>query len=306
MRRALIPLLTTLVLLPLVAACGDDDDSAGPLDAIEVRGEQGEQPELEFETPFTVDETTRTVLNEGDGDELADGATAIFHFLFVNGRDATEFGSSYDQDPAEVAFDDELMAGVRTGLEGIKAGSRVLVAIAPADGIEGGDPDNGLEADDTLLLVVDLLDVRRPLERADGDPVEPPAGLPTVELDEEGAPTITLPADKTVPAQTVAQELIKGDGDEVESGQTITVHYTGILWETGEEFDSSWGAAPVSFPIGTGGVIAGWDKGLVGRTVGSQVLLVIPPADAYADTGSGPVPPGATLVFVVDILDAHD
>ncbi len=306
MRRALIPLLTPLVLLPLLAACGDDGDSAGVLDAIEVRGEQGDQPELDFETPFSVDETARTVLDEGDGEELADGATAIFHFLFVNGRDATEFGSSYDQDPAEVAFDDELMAGVRTGLEGIKAGSRVLVAIAPEDGIEGGDPDNGLEADDTLLLVVDLLDVRRPLERADGEPVEPPAGLPTVDLDEEGAPTITLPADKTVPAETVAQELIKGDGDEVESGQTITVHYTGILWETGEEFDSSWGEAPVSFPIGTGGVIAGWDKGLVGRTVGSQVLLVIPPVDGYGDAGSGPVPAGATLVFVVDILDAHD
>lgn len=305
MRRALTLLLTPLALLPLLGACGDDE-AASPLDAIEVNGKEGEQPELEFETPFTVDETTRTVLSEGDGKELVDGATAIFHFLFVNGRDAAEFGSSYDTDPAEVSFDDELMTGVRTGLEGVKAGSRVLVAIAPDDGIEGGDPDNGLEADDTLLLVVDLLDVRTPLDRAEGEPVDPPAGLPTVELDDEGAPTITLPADKTVPAETVAQELIKGDGDVVESGQTITVHYTGILWETGEQFDSSWGAAPVSFPIGTGGVIAGWDTGLVGRTVGSQVLLVIPPADGYAEQGSGPVPPNATLVFVVDILDTHD
>src|SRR3546814_8273766 len=64
MRRALIPLLTTLVLLPLVAACGDDDDSAGPLDAIEVRGRQGEQPELEFETPFTVDERSEEHTSE--------------------------------------------------------------------------------------------------------------------------------------------------------------------------------------------------------------------------------------------------
>jgi len=93
----------------------------------------------------------------------------------------------------------------------------------------------------------------------------------------------------------------------VETGQTITVHYTGVLWDTGEVFDSSWeSGSAASFPIGTGGVIAGWDKGLVGRTVGSQLLLVIPPADGYADAGSGStIPPGATLVFVVDILDAR-
>lgn len=304
MRRALALLLTALCLLPLLGACGDDE-AAGPLDDVEVVGAEGEQPELEFDTPFTVAETTRLVLREGDGAEIGEGSTAIFHFLFVNGRDGSEYGTSYDMEPAEVAFDDELMAGVRTGLQGAKAGSRVLIAIAPDDGIDGGDPDNGLEADDTLLLLVDLLDVRTPLERADGEVVEPAEGLPTVELDEDGAPTITLPDDRTPPAETVAQELIAGDGDVVESGQTITVHYTGVLLETGEEFDSSWGSAPVSFPIGTGGVIAGWDKGLVGRKVGSQVLLVIPPSDGYGDEGSGPVPAGATLVFVVDILDAH-
>lgn len=319
------PLLALLLPALLVAACGEDEGtpdasdttesaaqrcpSADVLDAVEVSGEAGAAPVLEFDQPLAVETTACRVLEEGDGDAVTEGSTAIFHFVFVNGRDGSEVTSSYDTDPAEVVFNDELLGGVRTALDGVKVGSRVLVAIAPDDGFgpQGGDPENGVEADDTLLFVLDLLEVRTPLERAEGTEVDPVEGQPSVELDEDGAPTITVP-DTDPPAELIAQPLIEGEGDVVESGQTITVHYTGVLWDTGEVFDSSWeGGTPVSFPIGTGGVIPGWDKGLVGQPIGSQVLLVIPPADGYGEQGSGDaIPPGATLVFVVDILDAHD
>ena len=83
------------------------------------------------------------------------------------------------------------------------------------------------------------------------------------------------------------------------------MHYAGVLWDDATEFHSSWDKAPETFEIGTGGVIAGWEQGLVGRRVGPQVLLVVPPDKGYGETGSGEdIPPGATLVFVVDILDA--
>lgn len=312
LRRTLFALLLPALLL---GACGADEAStgttsttadAGVLDDVEVRGERGEEPTITFDKPLSVDETVRRVLVEGDGAELTDGATAIFHFLFLNGRDGSEVSSSYAVEPAEVVLDRELLAGVRAGLEGTTAGSRVLVAIAPDDGFgpQGGDPENGLQADDTLLFFLELLEVRTPLGRAEGSAVDPVPGQPSVTLDDDGAPTITVP-DGDPPVELVAQPLIEGEGDVVEAGQTITVHYTGVLWDTGEVFDSSWeSGTPASFPIGTGGVIPGWDKGLVGRTVGSQVLLVIPPADGYPE-GSGSIPPGATLVFVVDILDAH-
>jgi peptidylprolyl isomerase len=300
----------------LLVACGDSEDlpdtsgdrSATALDDIEVSGSDGEQPTLEFDMPFSVETTIRRVLEEGDGEEIVDGATVTFDFLFVNGRDGSEYGTSYGGDPAEVTVDANLLDGARTGLTGLHPGSRALVAIAPDDGFGplGGDPEGGLEADDTLLFLVDIHDVRIPLARAEGTAVDPVEGQPTVVLDEDGAPTITVP-DAAAPAELVAQPLIEGDGAVVETGQTITVHYTGVLWDTGEVFDSSWeGGSAASFPIGTGGVIPGWDKGLVGRTVGSQLLLVIPPADGYGDAGSGStIPPGATLVFVVDILDAR-
>lgn len=319
MLRRTLPAL--LVPFALLAACGSDNSAtpdskgSGPsgcastkvLDEVEVTEEKGEAPALEFEKPFAVEETACRLLHEGDGDALEKGSTAIFHFVFVNGRDGKELSSSYGGDePAEVVLDDELLRGVRLGLEGVRAGSRVLVAITPDDGFgpQGDDPQSGMKATDTILFFADVKDVRTPLARAEGTKVDPVEGQPTVTLAKDGAPTITVP-ETAPPAQLVAQPLIEGDGPEVTSGQKITVHYTGVLWDTGEVFDSSWeSGSPASFPIGTGGVIPGWDKGLVGRTVGSQVLLVIPPADGYPE-GSGSIPPGATLVFVVDILDAH-
>lgn len=321
LRRPFVALLAAALLL---AACGEDENATDTtdttestaercpttdaLDAVDVSGEAGAAPVLQFDQPLSVEATACRVLEEGDGDVVAEGSTAIFHFVFVNGRDGSEVSSSYDGDPAEVIFNKDLLGGVRTALDGVKVGSRVLVAIAPEDGLgaDGGDPTSGVEADDTLLFLFDLLEVRTPLARAEGNEVDPVDGQPTVELGEDGAPTITVP-DADPPAELVVQPLIEGEGDVVETGQTITVHYTGVLWDTGEVFDSSWeSGTPASFPIGTGGVIPGWDKGLVGQTVGSQVLLVIPPADGYGDQGSGDtIPGGATLVFVVDILDAY-
>jgi peptidylprolyl isomerase len=333
LRRALLLLLIPALVL---SACGDsedtidtsetttttaegtDDDGGGAaepsdedvaaLDGVEVSGADGEKPTLEFDQPLTVGATVRKVLTEGDGEEIVTGASVSFDFLFINARDGSEYGSSYESEPAQVTVDANLLVGARVGLTGLRPGSRAIVAIAPDDGFgpQGGDPDNGLEPDDTLLFLVEVHEVRIPLLRAEGTAVEPVDGQPTVTLDDDGAPTITVPGGEP-PAELIAQPLIEGEGAVVETGQTITVHYTGVLWDTGEVFDSSWeGGSPASFPIGTGGVIPGWDKGLVGRTVGSQILLVIPPADGYGDQGSGQaIPGGATLVFVVDILDAH-
>jgi len=310
-RRSLLILLIAALLL---GACGGSDTTttasgacptSAQLESVSVKGKAGKEPTLDFTRPFKVTTTSCKVLHEGDGEALHDGATAVFDYLFVNGRDAKKITSSYGETPAEIVFDKTLMAGVHLALDGMKAGSRVLVAIAPKDGFgTEGDPQSGVKGDDTLLFVIELRSVRTPLARAKGTAVDPVAGLPTVTLAADGEPTIVVPkADP--PAKLVAQDLIEGAGAVVEKGQTITVHYTGVVWTTGDTFDSSWTKdTPASFSIGTGAVIAGWDKGLVGEKVGSQVLLVIPPADGYPD-GSGSIPAGATLVFVVDILDAH-
>lgn len=318
MRRSLLLLLAPILVL---AACGDDAEPAAEdaeeravdpadesaLEEVEVEpGGEGEAPTLTFEQPFSVSTTVRRVLEAGSGEAAADGSTVVFDFVFVNGRDGSEVSSSYGIEPPTVTVDANLLAGVRIALMGAQAGEQALAAIAPSDGFagQGDDEETGVREDDTLLLFIDVLEVRTPLQRAEGEPVAPVEGLPTVELADDGQPTITVPTGEP-PAELVVQPLIEGTGPVVEAGQQLTVHYTGVLWDGGEQFDSSWDrGSPATFPIGTGGVIDGWDEGLVGRTIGSQVLLVIPPDKAYGDTGQGTIPGGATLVFVVDILDA--
>jgi len=186
----------------------------------------------------------------------------------------------------------------------------VLLAVPPKAGINERLIAQGitsLKKSDTLLFVIDLEDARDVLERAEGEKVTPPEGTPTVKLAKSGRPTIKTP-DADAPTELVVQPLVKGSGPVVEAGQTIVVHYTGVLWGSDKVFDSSWPRGQTAeFQIGTGQVIAGWDEGLVGQTVGSQVLLVVPPDKGYGEAGSpsGGISGDDTLVFVVDILDAY-
>jgi len=107
------------------------------------------------------------------------------------------------------------------------------------------------------------------------------------------------------PSDLVVTDLAVGDGPEATPGKTVTVHYVGVSHDSGEEFDASWNRGEAfSFPLGGGRVIAGWDQGVAGMKTGGRRQLVIPPHLAYGDRGAGRViKPGATLVFVVDLLD---
>ena len=133
--------------------------------------------------------------------------------------------------------------------------------------------------------------------------------LPSVSATAGTAPKVTIPKGVTAPTTLVAKTLIKGSGPVVTKGEDVVVQYTGVNWRTGQVFDSSWQRGlPYSFKIGAtpSQVIPGWDKGLVGQTVGSRVLLVIPPGDAYGSAGQlqAGIKGTDTLVFVVDIISA--
>jgi peptidylprolyl isomerase len=107
------------------------------------------------------------------------------------------------------------------------------------------------------------------------------------------------------PADLQITDLVTGDGAEAVPGRPVHVHYVGVAYSTGEEFDASWNRGePFSFPLGGGRVIAGWDQGVAGMRVGGRRQLVIPPHLGYGDRGAGGViKPGETLIFVVDLLD---
>lgn len=343
-RRRAALLLAPLLLLTACGGDSDpapSDTSAEPPNAASaelptVSGAFGEAPTVELPAGDPGAELSVEVLEEGDGAELTDGDVLVADYhgqtwspAGATDGDATDDAATDDAVPdgpaAGEPFDttftgdatpgtfplvaDAILTGMYDGLVGQTVGSRVLVVIPPEQGFgEMGQPQLGIAPSDSLVFVFDLIDAFGPDAAAEGTAVEPGPGpeLPQV-ADGENGPTITVPSGTPPPTELVAQVLVEGGGPVTEAGQFLVTQYRGVLWKDGSEFDSSWGRGqPTGFPIGVGSVIPGWDKALVGQTVGSRVLLVVPPAEGYGEAGSPPTIAGDdTLVFVVDILGAY-
>ena len=117
-------------------------------------------------------------------------------------------------------------------------------------------------------------------------------------------PSIVIPARIAPPKDLVSEDRVVGAGAEAVPGSTVVVHYVGVSWSTGKEFDASWERRKTfSFKLGAGSVIQGWDVGVVGMKVGGQRQLTIPPALGYGARAMGTIKPNETLVFVIDLLD---
>ena len=119
-------------------------------------------------------------------------------------------------------------------------------------------------------------------------------------------PQVTVPdADK--PFELQIDDEVVGEGAEATAGKKVRVHYVGVAWSTGEEFDASWNRGDTfAFRVGGGQVIQGWDQGVAGMKVGGRRRLTIPPELGYGQRGAGGViKPGETLIFVVDLVDVR-
>ncbi|MFJ9517155.1 FKBP-type peptidyl-prolyl cis-trans isomerase [Kitasatospora sp. NPDC101801] len=116
-------------------------------------------------------------------------------------------------------------------------------------------------------------------------------------------PEIDFPGGEP-PAELQIRDIVVGDGAEAKAGANVQVHYVGVTFSTGEEFDASWNRGQTfSFPLGGGRVIKGWDEGVQGMKVGGRRELIIPPNKAYGAQSPSPlIPPNSTLIFVVDLL----
>lgn len=119
-------------------------------------------------------------------------------------------------------------------------------------------------------------------------------------------PEVEVPSDQAPSYQLELEDITvgDGDGDEAMSGRTVEVHYVGVSWRTGQQFDASWDRGQTfKFGLGKGQVIAGWDQGVAGMKVGGRRRITIPPMLAYGKRGAGKViGPDETLVFVVDLI----
>jgi FKBP-type peptidyl-prolyl cis-trans isomerase len=291
-----------LVSVLLVAACGDSDgpettagestpdqtttapaaDTSSDAAASDYASTSTDgRPVVELsETPPPAPETSvyeDVVL--GDGSAVEVGDLVEVHYLGLTLSEGTLFDASWDRNsslfvPIGVGG---LIPGWDQGLIGMTEGSRRLLVIPPEQAY-GSRGTGVIGPDETLVFVIDLVQI------VDGTPPEVPAAeQPGTELE--------------------IIDVTVGDGELVQAGDTITVHYQGNLLD-GTVFDSSWPRAqPFTTVIGIGQVIQGWDEGMVGMREGGRRILVIPSELGYGSEGAGQtIPPNSPLVFVVDLL----
>ena len=314
MRRAAALLTVPLLAAAAAAGCGSSSSSSSPQaaasnSAVTATGKFGAAPAVTIPAEKASSALyTKTVI-QGGGAPLTTSETLLGNFVLYdwNGKTHKLLGSTYTSG-SPTLFAGQMLPGLEKALIGQKAGSRVIAVIPPKEGFgSSGNSQIGVGATDTLVFVVDMIQEFGNTAGVTGTQATNGGGaLPTVTAAAGKAPTITITA-ATPPKNLQVKTLIKGTGPKVTKGQYVVVQYTGVNYRTKKVFDSSWSrSSPTAFNIGVGQVIKGWDTGIVGQTVGSRVLLVIPPADGYGKTGSSTagIKGTDTIVFVVDILGA--
>ncbi|WP_405148125.1 FKBP-type peptidyl-prolyl cis-trans isomerase [Sphaerisporangium sp. NBC_01403] len=312
--------LAVLAALPLLfaAACGGNngDVTAKPGAApsgVKVAGEFGKKPQVTFPAGKPPATSSAQTISEGQGNAVKDGDAVVANLTAYSwdGKSNAASGSTYDDGaPQLIKVDAKLPSVVHKAFQDSKPGGRFLAVVAKdsltADQVEQAK-SQGADTSIASVYVVDVMGVPT-AKAAQGTATDP--GVTGVKLENPGgdqAPKLTTKTSEPAPKGLVAKTVIKGSGPVVKTGQTILVHYTGKIWGSDSEFDSSWSRGePVMFPIGVGKVIKGWDQSLVGVPVGSRVLVSIPPDLGYGKAGSGDKIKGTdTLVFVVDVLGAY-
>lgn len=256
-------------------------------------------PVITFPTGIDSKDIETKVITAGTGPKITGSQFISFEFAQASGATGERTGSTkFDGTDVQSQF---LTAdGVLCkAFGGVTEGSRVALLIpSSAMGAGEAEPSAG-------VIVFDIKKVYLP--RAVGDEQSNQNGLPTIIRATTGLPTIQY-ASGSAPTELKIAPLIKGWGEKVvrDSGQKVMVHYSGWVWNTQTKFESSWdNKQPVELEFTSGSLIEGWLKGLDGQTVGSQVLLVIPPALAYKDQASDTIPANSTLIFVIDILGVN-
>ena len=321
MRRFLALIAIPLLACVVLAGCGGSSKSTasssasaasspGANTAVTATGAFDKAPKVTIPKANAGNSLTVKTLIQGTGTTLTkkDALAANFVLYFWQGTSSSLKANTYGGSPTVIGG--TMLPGLESALIGKKVGSRVLAVIPPADGYgTSGNSQLGITGSTTLVFVIDVLKVYSDTAGAMGAQVSSGGGnLPTVAAKLGTAPTLTFPS-SSPPSALVTKTLVKGGGAKVAKGDYVIAQYVGYIWRTKKVFGSSWSSgSPFGFVIGASPeqVIPGWDKGLVGQTAGSRVMLSVPPAQGYGSAGASQagITGTDTLVFAVDIIDA--
>ncbi|WP_022916465.1 FKBP-type peptidyl-prolyl cis-trans isomerase [Ruania albidiflava] len=268
-------LVLLLALLLGLSACTEDDEPSA-VEQVTVGGDFGALPQVTFPTPLEVTETQTSIVIEGEGRVLAEGDVALLSYLAVDATTGEVIEDNFGSQPQTMRVTQEDAGPLYESLLDATEGTRLLrVELGTA------------ERPEPVVIVYDVMHTR-----AWGEPVDPPAGAPDVAVADNGEPTVTIPDDEP-PTSLEIVPLRRGDGAQVRSGMAVTVRYVAVSWADGEVVESTWSAGQGPTTIAFTGLIEGWQNGLVDARVGSQIMLVVPPEQAFGDD---------TLVYVIDVL----
>jgi peptidylprolyl isomerase len=312
-RRAASAAVAVMCAGLVLAGCSSNGSSASSSSSgggtPTVTGSFGATPTVKLPGGTAPTTLVTKVLVTGTGPVIAKGQTVVANYVGELWKNGKVFDSSFSRHQP-VAFQigtGQVIPGWDKSVVGKTVGSRLLMVIPPADGYGSqGQSQAGISGTDTLVFVVDLIRTFGANASASGRPAAAlPSNLPKVSTG-QGRPTVTIPK-VAPPTKLVAVPVVIGSGPAIKKGQQVVVQYVGMIWRDSKVFDASWTRGqPAAFGIGVGQVIKGWDTGLVGKTVGSRVLLVLPPAEGYGSAGQtqAGIKGTDTLVFAVDILAA--
>lgn len=310
--RKVFALIVSVSMLAFLSGCtsSSNDSGCSPLAAsgsaselVKVPENINEEPVVTFGTPLYTKETQRTVLVPGEGPTIGEGQLLFAKYSLFSGRTGELLNKTSYTDKKDLPtfmMNDQVLRGIYQGLRCSQIGSRVAV-VTPASEIFN-EPDSlkasGLTADEALVFVFDVLDSS--LARSNGVPQPAQSGFPSVVLAADGRPGITVPSGKA-PAEELSTTLKKGSGQVVGEGDVVSVHYTSVDWAKKTVVHSSWGEGVPELIQATtqpDSAEAAVVPGIVGQTVGSQYLVVVP---STAGTNGA----GSATIYVVDVLGVH-
>lgn len=281
--------------LPAASDCPRPDGSGDALDLIEVTGSTDAAPDVDVYTPFTTSQTQFADLAQGDGEvpiTSTDQLVVLDLSLYAGETGEQLVATGYDgnlSQPIPLSQWTASVPGLEEALQCTSEGSRVVIALGP-DGVDPAAGSSvGLAEGDSAVIVADVRKVYLPA--ANGSlQFNSGMGLPAVVRAPDGAPGVVIP-DGDAPADLVVQTLKKGDGPVVEEDSTVRIHVLSVSWDDKEVLGSTWESGqPQSQAIAGQPML---QDVLVGQTVGSQVMAVVP-----AELGGTE----QATVFVFDIL----
>jgi FKBP-type peptidyl-prolyl cis-trans isomerase len=293
------------------ASSSSGASSSGASQSVKVTGNFGTAPTVSVPKAKAGASLYSHTVIQGTGAKLTTSLSLVGNFVLYDWSGTTNklVASTYTGGNGPTLLSGQMLPGLSTALEGQKVGSRILAVLPPSQGFGAqGNSQVGIAPTDTLVYVIDMVAAVGNTQGVTGTQSTNGGGtLPTVTEAPGQAAVVKVP--KTAPPKTlVVKPLLVGKGAKIVNGDYVVVQYTGVIYKSGKVFDSSWSRKqPFAFSVGAMQVIPGWDKGMVGQTVGSRVMLLIPPADGYGSAGASQagITGTDTLVFVVDIVASY-